>query len=183
MSDFSLTERKISSTTVFEGNLLKVSVDTVFLPNGRKAGREIVRHPGAVAVLPVLDSGSMVFVKQYRYPMSMAMFEIPAGKLNAGEEPKDCAFRELSEETGYEASKLVKLGIIATTPGFTDEVIHLFAASGLTLHEPHSDEDEFIEVCVFSPEEVRQKLSNGEIFDAKTISALCFYFLLQGERM
>ena len=182
MSDFSLTERKISSATVFEGNLLKVSVDTVFLPNGRKAGREIVRHPGAVAVLPVLDSGSMVFVKQYRYPMAMAMFEIPAGKLDAGEEPQDCAFRELSEETGYEASRLVKLGRIATTPGFTDEVIHLFAASGLTLHEPHSDEDEFKEVCVFSPEEVRQKLSNGEIFDAKTISALCFYFLLQGER-
>ena len=172
-----LWENHVSTETVFDGKFLKIAVDKVLLPNGKEATRELVHHPGAVAILPVLEDGSIVFVKQYRYPLDSVLYEIPAGKLEFNEDPLECAARELSEETGYLASKLCKLATIATTPGFTDEIIHLYLAEGLELREQHTDDDEFIEVNVIRQDNVRKMLLDGTIFDAKTLCALYMYFL------
>jgi len=159
-----LDEKFLSSKVGFAGKLLQLQVDTVMLPNGRKATREIIKHPGAVGILPVLEDGSMVFVKQYRYPVGTVIYEIPAGKLELGENPDECAPRELSEETGYTAKEWKHLTSIVTTPGFTDEVIHLYLARGLTKAEQHTDEDEFIDVVVFSPEQVKKNGFGKEYF-------------------
>ena len=172
-----LWEKHVSTETVFDGKLLKIAVDKVILPDGKEAVRELVHHPGAVAILPVLEDGSIVFVKQYRYPLDSILYEIPAGKLELNEDPLECATRELSEETGYSASKWSKLTTIATTPGFTDEIIHLYLAEGLELHEQHTDDDEFIEVVTIGQDDVRKMLLSETIFDAKTLSALYMYFL------
>lgn len=174
-----LDETFVRSEVGFSGRLLKVNIDTVTLPNGNKTTREIINHPGAVAVVPILDDGSIVFVKQYRYPIDTVLYEIPAGKLDVGEDPDVCAVRELSEETGYTASKWQKLTSIVTTPGFTDEVIHLYAASGLEKHAQHTDEDEFIDVVTLKPEQVKKMVLNGEIYDSKTLSALYLLELLK----
>ena len=172
-----LWEKHLSTETVFDGKFLKIAVDKVILPNGREAVRELVHHPGAVAILPILKDGSIVFVKQYRYPLDSVLYEIPAGKLDFNEDPLKCASRELSEETGYLASKWSKLTTIATTPGFTDEIIHLYLAEDLELHEQHTDDDEFIEVVTISQEDVRKMLLAETIFDAKTLCALYMYLL------
>ncbi len=173
-----LDEKFISRRQGFDGRLLKVMVDTVTLPNGKETTREIIAHPGAVCVVPVLDDGSIIFVKQYRYAVGSVLYELPAGKLDKpDEDPLDCAKRELSEETGYTASKWQKLTSIVTTPGFTDEVIHLYLAAGLEKFSQHTDEDEFIDIAVLKPAEVRAMLQNEEIFDAKTLSALCMMLL------
>ncbi len=168
-----LDEKFLSGERVFSGRLLKVELDKVLLPDGQQTTREYIRHPGAVAIVPVLDDGSIVLVKQCRYPLGTVMWEIPAGKLDHGaEDPKACAVRELSEETGYAAEHWQKLISIATTPGFSDEVIHLYKAWGLTKYSQHTDEDEFIGVQAFSPEAVKQMIADGELFDAKTLCAL-----------
>ena len=172
-----LWEKHVSTKTVFDGKLLRIAVDKVILPDGKEAVRELVHHPGAVAILPILDDGSIVFVKQYRYPLDSVIYEIPAGKLEINEDLLKCAIRELSEETGYSAAKWSKLTTIATTPGFTDEIIHLFLAEDLELHEQHTDDDEFIEVVTIGQDDVRKMLLAETIFDAKTLSALYMYFL------
>ncbi|WP_307761128.1 NUDIX domain-containing protein [uncultured Phascolarctobacterium sp.] len=174
-----LDETFISSKVAFAGRLLKVNIDTVTLPNGRETTRELIHHPGAVAVVPILDDGSMVFVKQYRYPLGTVLYEIPAGKLDPDEDPDVCARRELSEETGYSAREWQKLTSIVTTPGFTDEVIHLYAAHGLEKHAQHTDEDEFIDVVALTPQQVKQMVLEGTIYDSKTLSALCLLELLK----
>lgn len=168
-----LDEKFISNKKVYDGRLLKVEVDTVLLPNDTETTREFIRHPGAVAIVPVLDDGRIVLVKQCRYPMETVMWEIPAGKLDHGNEnPDACAVRELSEETGYTAKRWQRLISIATTPAFTDEVIHLYKASGLEKHGQHTDEDEFIGVKAFTVEEIKRMITEGELFDAKTLCAL-----------
>ena len=177
-----LDEKFLSRKQGFDGRLLKVMVDTVTLPNGRETTREIIAHPGAVCVVPcvvpVLEDGSIIFVKQYRYAVGSVLYELPAGKLDKpDEDPLDCAKRELSEETGYTAKNWQKLTSIVTTPGFTDEVIHLYAATGLEKFNQHTDEDEFIDIAALKPAEVRAMLQNEEIFDAKTLSALCMMLL------
>ena len=174
-----LDEAFISSKVGFSGRLLQVNIDTVTLPNGRETTRELIHHPGAVAIVPILDDGRMIFVKQYRDPVGTVMNEIPAGKLDPGEEPDVCAARELSEETGYSAQAWQKLTSIVTTPGFTDEVIHLYAARGLEKHAQHTDEDEFIDIVALTPQQVRQMVLAGEIFDSKTLSALCVLEMLK----
>lgn len=177
MHQVNLDEKCISSKVGFTGKLLKLRVDTVMLPNGRESTREVIKHPGAVGILPVLENGSMVFVKQYRYPVGTVLYEIPAGKLELGENPDECAPRELSEETGYIAKEWKHLTSIVTTPGFTDEIIHMYLAKGLTKAEQHTDEDEFIDVAIFSPEQVKKMVLEKDIFDAKTLSALLLYYL------
>lgn len=159
---------------VFSGKLLKVQMDNVTLPSGSDATREYIRHPGAVAIVPILDDGRIVLVKQCRYPLGTVMWEIPAGKLDHGPEENilECAKRELSEETGYTAAKWQELIAIATTPGFSDEIIYLFKAEGLTSGEIHPDEDEFVSAQAFSLEEIKNMLKNGELYDSKTICAL-----------
>lgn len=167
-----LTEKYLNSKKVFDGKLLKVYSDEVELPNGKSASREIIRHPGAVAVVPMLDDGRVVMVRQYRYPIGDTLLEIPAGKLDAGEKPEECAVRELAEETGYVARVLKKLTAIVTTPGFTDEVIHIYLAKELEMTEQHTDEDEFINIEIYSKEKLRVMIDNGTLSDAKTLVGL-----------
>ncbi len=174
-----LDETFICSKVGFSGRLLQVNIDSVILPNGRETTRELIHHPGAVAIVPILDDGSIIFVKQYRYPVGTVMYEIPAGKLDPGEEPDVCAERELSEETGYSAKEWQRLTSIVTTPGFTEEVIHLYAARGLEKHDQHTDEDEFIDVVKLTPQQVREMVLEGDIFDSKTLSALCVLEMLK----
>ncbi|MDF2634478.1 MAG: hydrolase [Pelosinus sp.] len=167
-----LIEKFLTSKVVFEGNLLNVFSDKVELPNGKEASREYIKHPGAVAVVPVTQEGNIVLVRQYRYPIGKALLEVPAGKLDKGEDPDTCALRELEEETGYVAEHIKKIASIYTTPGFTNEVIHLYIAENLTLSNPHPDEDEFLDVEVYSKEEIKTMIADGRINDAKSMLAL-----------
>lgn len=167
-----LDEKFVKSTFVYDGRLLKVYADTVTLPNGREAGREVVRHPGAVAVVPVLEDGRIVMVRQYRYPVGGTLLEIPAGKLDPGESPDHCVMRELSEETGYIAGRTRKLTAIHTAPGFSDELIHIYLADNLKMTQQHTDEDEFINVEIYTKEELKDMVNSGVITDAKTIVGL-----------
>ena len=171
--DADLIEEKVSSEDVFDGNLLHVKKDTVRLPNGNIAYREWIKHPGASAVVPVTPEGRLIFVRQYRYPIQQVTLEIPAGKLDAeGEDPLDCARRELSEETGYQAEKYTFLTKLATTVGFSNEFIYIYAAEGLTAGRQHPDEDEFINVCTLTMDEAMAKVRSGEICDAKSVTAV-----------
>ena len=169
-----LTEKKLSSEEIFDGVAIHLFRDEILLPNGKTGVREVIRHPGAVCVLPIKDDGNVIFVNQFRYAFNKVTLEIPAGKLDHGEneDPLECAKRELSEETGYDAANWQKLISIATTPGFSDEIIHLYKAWGLTAHSQHTDEDEFIGVQAFTPEQVKTMILNGELYDAKTLCAL-----------
>lgn len=167
-----LTEKFLASKMVFDGNLLKVYCDKVELPNGKEASREFIRHPGAVAVVPITADGNIVLVKQYRYPLGKVILEVPAGKLDPGETPDACARRELEEETGYIAKNIRLLSSIYTTPGFTDEIIHLYVAEELTLAAQCPDEDEFLDVEVYSKKEVKTMIHDGIITDSKSMLAL-----------
>ena len=179
--DADLIEQKVSSQDVFDGTLLHVKKDTVRLPNGNIAYREWIKHPGASAVLPVTPEGRLIFVRQYRYPIQQVTLEIPAGKLAAaGADPLDCAKRELSEETGYQAEKYTFLTKLATTVGFSNEFIYIYAAEGLTAGRQHPDEDEFINVCTLTMDEAMAKVRSGEICDAKSITAVLLLRELQG---
>lgn len=167
--DKTLVEKKISSEPVFDGVLLHVMKDEVELPNGHKAVREWIRHPGASAVIPLLPDNQIILVRQFRYPVGQVTLEVPAGKLDkVGEDPIECAKRELSEETGYTAGKFWKLTTIATTVGFSNEYIHLYAASDLTAGELHPDSDEFINVVKMPLTAALQMVESGKIFDAKS---------------
>ena len=163
-----LIEKKVSSEAIFDGVLLHVKRDTVTLPNGKEATREWIKHPGASSVIPILPDGRIILVRQYRYPI-----EVPAGKLDApDEDPLVCAERELSEETGYTAKKITKLTTIATTVGFSNEKIHLYAAEGLTAGKQHTDEDEFINVVRVPLEEAVAMAQDGRIVDAKSVISI-----------
>ena len=171
--DKELVEEKISSEDIFDGNLLHVKRDTVKLPSGNEATREWIKHPGASAVIPVTEDGQVILVKQYRYPIGRITLEIPAGKLDApDEDPLYCATRELSEETGYEADRITKLTTVATTVGFSNEYIHIYAAEGLKAGKQHTDEDEFINVVKMPLEKAVELVLNGEIYDAKSVTAI-----------
>ncbi len=167
-----LHEKTIASETIYEGRVIKVQVDEVLLPNGKTAKREIVRHQGAVAVLPLTDDGRMVAIRQFRKPLGRSIVEIPAGKLEPGEDPLACAKRELEEETGYQASQFTHLSSFYTSPGFADELLHLYVATGLIDGAARPDEDEFVEVMHLTLEEAQALHASGEIRDAKTVLAL-----------
>lgn len=171
--DEDLIEKKLNSTAVYDGRLLHVKCDEVELPNGERTTREWIKHPGAAAVLPLLDSGEVILVRQYRYPVQQVTLEIPAGKLDvAGEDPLGCAKRELKEETGYTAREYVKLISLATTVGFSDEFIHVYLAKGLEDGKQCLDEDEFINVVKMPLEKALQLVNDNVIVDAKSVVAL-----------
>ena len=171
--DEDLLEKKLSSELVYSGCLLKVRKDKVELPNGNISYREWIKHPGASAIIPFLPTGEIIMVKQYRYPVQKVVLEIPAGKLDAsGEDPLECAKRELKEETGYTADHYEKLTTIATTVGFSDEYIHIFSAEGLTAGEQCPDSDEFLNVVKLPLADAVAKVKSGEITDAKSVTAI-----------
>lgn len=160
-------EKKIGSEEKYNGYIVHVFKDEVSL-NGKKAFREVVRHKGAAAVLAVNENKEGFFVEQFRYPVGKPLFEVAAGKIDPGEEPIVCAKRELFEECGISAEKWTELGPMYSSPGFCDEVIHLFLAEGLSESEPDPDEDEFLNIKKIPLPEVLEKIRKGEIPDAKT---------------
>lgn len=168
----SLSEKKLTSDLIYDGRVVHLYLDTVQLPNGQNAKREIVRHPGAVAIVPLDAEGKVILVTQYRHAAGRVLLEIPAGTLNPGEDPDLCAVRELQEEIGYKPGKLQRLGGIYLAPGYSTEYIHLYLATDLVESRLHMDADEFIEVSRLTVADVRQRIQSGEIADAKTISAM-----------
>lgn len=167
MPDF--IEQLIFSRRIYQGKILNLRVDTVKLPNGHEATREVVEHSGAVAIVALTEQDEVILVRQYRHAVGKVMLEIPAGKLEPGEQPEKCAHRELSEETGYHAKDLQLLFRFFSTPGFANEEMYLYLARGLTCHNQHTDDDESIEIMRIPLKEVIKMIKTGEIFDAKTI--------------
>lgn len=174
-----LAESTLQSKVLYRGKILRLEQMQVRLPNGQQAQREIVRHPGAVALLALVDGGrKALLVRQYRKAAEAALWEIPAGTLEAGESPLKCAERELNEETGYEAKTLTPLRRFYTAPGFCDELITLFRAEGLFRSKKYAPpEDEFLQVQAFTLEEAEGLLEQGHICDAKTMLALALWRL------
>lgn len=167
-----LEEKKLSSEEIFDGVAIHLFRDEILLPNGNKGVREVIRHPGAVCVIPVTEDGDVIFVNQFRYAFNKVTLEVPAGKLEKGEDPLEAAMRELSEETGLSAKNVVYLGELYTTPALIDEVIHMYLATDLVEGKQHLDEDEFINTLRMPLSKAVQKVMNGEIKDAKTQTIL-----------
>lgn len=162
-------EKTVSKKQIYSGKIINVDLLTVTLPNGKKASREIVTHPGASVVIPISDNGELYMVRQYRKPVEKELLELPAGKLDPNESPEDCAARELKEETGLEAGNIKHVISIHSTPGFSNEVLHMFAAMGLKEGKACADEDEFITSEKFKIDKLISMVLNHKITDAKTI--------------
>lgn len=167
-------EKTMKSDKLYEGKLLNLRVDTVELPDKKYSKREIVEHPGAVGVIPITEDNSIVLVKQYRKAVERFLLEIPAGKLELNEEPRETALRELKEETGYSANKVEYLIEFYTSPGFTNEKIYLFLATDLIKGEAQPDDGEFIEYEKYKIEDLVKMMDRGDIKDSKTIIAINF---------
>ncbi|NIM00547.1 MAG: NUDIX domain-containing protein [Acidobacteria bacterium] len=166
------TKNPVSSRQVYAGRFLTVNVDEVLLPDGRSCELEMIRHPGAAAVVPVDAAGNAILVRQYRYAAEGWLLEVPAGKLDPGESPESCAAREVEEETGYRVGRLEPLGWIFTTPGFTDEKIWLFRGTGLERGKQALQRNELLEVVSLPFEEAVRAAADGRIRDSKSICAL-----------
>ena len=164
-----LSEKTLSEEIVYEGDYLTYTKVKVQLPDGNEANRDIIKHPGACGIIPFIDENHIILIKQFRKSINKVIYEIPAGKLSLSETPENCAYRELEEETGYRAKSLFHLGTVAIVPGYCDEL-----ATNLSLAEKHEDFDEFTEVEIFTLEQVKNMIKNGEIIDAKTITALAY---------
>jgi len=170
------------SKHIYTGVVVNLNVDTVTLPNGITVDLEVVRHPGAAAVVPLKDDGTVILIKQFRHAAGGFIYEIPAGKLHPGEDPKVCASRELEEEVGYRAGSLELLSSIFTAPGFTDEVIHIYKATGLTIGRQQLDRDEVLEVIEMPLSEAIRMIEAGAIRDAKSIVGLQAVYLQSRSR-
>ena len=168
----SYNEKTISKENIFNGNIIALDVHTVELQNGKKSTREVISHPGGVAILAFTDKDTILLVEQFRKPVEMNLLELPAGKLEYGEDPETCGIRELEEETGYKAKKFSYIGKIVTSPGFCNEYIYLYKAEDLFLGQMNLDEDEFLNVREMKLQEVKDNILSGKIIDAKTICAI-----------
>ena len=167
--DAALHEKILSEETAYRGKILDVHKLEVELPNGRRSTRDIVRHPGAAAVVALTETGKIVLVRQYRTAIDRVTVEIPAGKLDPGEDPLDCAKRELHEETGFRADRIRFLTSIVTSCGFCDEMIHIYLATHLEFDAPDPDDDEFVNVDLVPLSELIDAVLDGKIEDAKTV--------------
>jgi len=165
------------SDIVFQGKVFDIKLEQIeYNTTGNKGRREVVLHPGGAVILPITPEGKIIFVKQYRYPFDKIMIELPAGKLDKGEDPFNCATRELTEETGYTSGNIKKLGKIYTSPGFCNEVLHIFLAENLSPGNHAREEgEEGMEIIELSLTEAEDKIRYGEIVDAKTIAGIYMY--------
>ena len=166
------TETCVSTEEKYKGVIVRVRLDRVELCDGKLTRREVVEHPGGVTILPVDEEGNCTMVRQFRYPFGRMMLEAPAGKLEYGEDPMECAVRELSEETGYCADEFVDLGAMCTSPGFSTEVLHIYLALGLHAGESHPDEGEFLNTEKIPLRKLVDMVMANEIDDGKTIAAI-----------
>ena len=174
---YAIGHKILMTRNIYTGIVVNLNVDTVTLPNGVTVDLEVVRHPGAAAVVPLKDDGTVVLIKQFRHAAGGFIYEVPAGKLHPGEDPIVCATRELEEEVGYRADRLDLLSSIFTAPGFTEEVIHIYKATGLTIGRQQLDRDEVLEVIEMSLPEAIRMIETGEIRDAKSIVGLQTVYL------
>ena len=170
--DAHLREQTVQSEQVYRGRFLDVRRDQIRLPDGGTAQREYIIHPGAVMVVPLLADGRLVVERQWRYPLTRVMLEFPAGKLECGEPPLDCAIRELIEETGYRAAEWARAGILHNAVAYSNEGIEVWFARGLTPGERHLDAGEFLDVIEMSAEQLDGAAQRGELTDAKTLIGL-----------
>ena len=177
-------EKQLSREMKFDGRVVKLYVDQVELDNGTRTIREVIEHPGGVCVLPIDENGDVYMVKQFRYPFMKALYELPAGKLEFGENHRECGIRELKEETGPTADSFEYLGCIYHTVAYDTKIIHKYLARGLHFGEQHLDEGEFLDVVKLPFEKVVEMALNGELPDAKTQAAvLKTKILLDGKKM
>lgn len=166
------TEKTLDGEYIYKGKILNLRVDNVELCDGKITKRELCEHPGGVAILPLLASGEVICVSQHRYPYHTELLEIPAGKLEYGEDPLKCGIRELEEETGCKAEEFISLGSAYPSPGYLNETLHLYLARGLKEGEAHPDEGEHLEIKKIPFLKLYKMVMNNEIHDAKTIIAI-----------
>ena len=163
-----LTEKPIAQQYIFKGKIINLRVDDALLPNGKRAKREVVEHPGGVCIAALTEKNELLFVEQFRYPYSEVVLELPAGKLEYGEDPFEAGKRELQEETGAMAQEYLSLGKLYPTPGYCGEIIHMYLAKGLTFSKQNLDDDEFLQVRKIPLEEAFEMVMRNEIYDSKT---------------
>lgn len=175
MSNKEHDEKRISRDNIYEGKIISVYKDMVELKNNEIISREIIEHPGGVGILAVDDNNNLIMVRQYRYGAGKALLELPAGKIDGTEDPKDCAVREFKEETGYSAENMVHLAEFYPTPAYDNEKIYVYHASGLTMGEQDLDENEFLSLEYVPFDKALEMCMNGEIEDAKTIIGIMLY--------
>ncbi len=167
-----LFEKTLHETEIFNGRIIRVHLDDVELPNGNLASREIVEHPGGVCVAALSDRDTLQFVRQFRSPYHRVLLELPAGKLEQGEEPLQAGLRELEEECGLRAEKVISLGCVYPTVAYCSEIIYLYLATGLTKTSQHFDEDEFLETEEIALQDAVRMVMDNEITDSKTVAAV-----------
>ena len=172
-------EKTLDSELKFDGRVVKLYVDNVELAGGVKTVRELIKHPGGVCILPIDDEGNVCMVKQFRYPFMKALYELPAGKLEFGEDSRTCGIRELKEETGATADSFEYLGCIYPTVAYDTEIIYMYVAKGLHFGSQHLDEGEFLDVIKLPYDKVLQMALDGELPDAKTQAAILKYEVLK----
>lgn len=165
-------EKQLNTKVTYNGKVINITLDDVELADGSKSFREVIRHPGGVVAVAMKDENTILMVKQYRYAIQKVSLELPAGKLEKGEDIHDAIKRELLEETGYRAKNWKDLGYINTTPGICDEKLYLYYAKDLTYNKPHPDEGEILQLFEYTKDEVFEMIKNGEINDSKTLCAL-----------
>lgn len=176
MTNYTELKNEVQKTsTIYSGKIFDLLKYTVKLPNGKETTRDVIHHNGAAVIIAVTDTGELVTVRQYRDGSGCAMLELPAGKLDPGEDPKECASRELTEETGYTAAKIRPLLLMHPVAAYCTEKIHMFLAEGLTSGSPRPDPDEFVEVELHSLQSLLEMIDNGEITDMKTIAGVLYY--------
>jgi ADP-ribose pyrophosphatase len=170
-----MIEKLVKKNKIYSGNAVDFYCDEVELPNGQKASRQYLGHPGAAAALAFLDKKNIVLVKQFRYPIGKITYEIPAGKIDPGETPLHCIEREIEEETGFIARRFEKLISFYPTPAFSNEILHIFAAFGLEKGIRNPDEDEFVSASIVNFKKALEMVKTGEIMDSKTVIALLYF--------
>ena len=173
-------EKTVKQNLIYDGKILQLYNDEILTPNGKTAYREIINHHGGASILPIDDEGNIYLVEQYRYAYKQLLLEIPAGKLEKGEDAKVCAIRELKEEIGAECKEIKKMALVYPTPGYTNEPLHIFVATGLTFGDTKWDDDEYLNIKKIPFDKALEMVKNGEIKDGKSVVAILRYALFKG---